>query len=154
MQIAGGESCSTIGIGRVYSDALKLHLSYEEARQALVIGAKVWGSGAVTHFEDLGVYRILHHHPDKAELDTFAEEVLGKLIEYDRKRNTDLVDTLDVLMDCNLNLSVAARRLYLHYNSLRYRLQKIEELIGPFVDDPHLRFNLQFALRIRKARQL
>lgn len=154
LQIAGGESCSTIGIGRAYSDALKLHLSYEEARQALVIGAKVWGSGAVTHFEDLGVYRILHHHPDKAELDAFAEEVLGKLVEYDRKRNTDLVDTLDVLMDCNLNLSVAARRLYLHYNSLRYRLQKIEELIGPFVDDPHLRFNLQFALRIRKARQL
>lgn len=154
LQITGGESCSTIGIGRAYSDALKLHLSYEEARQALVIGAKVWGSGAVTHFEDLGVYRILHHHPDKAELDAFAEEALGKLIEYDRKRNTDLVDTLDVLMDCNLNLSVAARRLYLHYNSLRYRLQKIEELIGPFVDDPHLRFNLQFALRIRKARQL
>jgi purine catabolism regulator len=154
MQIAGGESCSTIGIGRPSSDALKLHLSYEEARQALTIGAKVWGSGAVTHFDDLGVYRILHHHTDKAELDAFAEEVLGKLIDYDRKRNTDLVDTLDVLMDCNLNISVAARRLYLHYNSLRYRLQKIEELIGPFVDDAHQRFNLQFALRIRKARQL
>jgi DNA-binding PucR family transcriptional regulator len=154
LHLAGGEDCSTIGVGRAYSDPLKLHLSYEEARQALTIGAKVWGSGAVTHFEDLGVYRILHHHPDKAELDTFAEEVLGKLIEYDRKRNTDLVDTLDVLMDCNLNISVAARRLYLHYNSLRYRLQKIEELIGPFVDDAHQRFNLQFALRIRKARQL
>ena len=154
LHIAGGEGCSTIGVGRAYSDPLKLHLSYEESRQALVIGAKVWGSGAVTHFEDLGVYRILHHHPDKAELDSFAEEILGKLIEYDRKRNTDLVDTLDVLMDCNLNISVAARRLYLHYNSLRYRLQKIEELIGPFVDDAHQRFNLQFALRIRKARQL
>jgi DNA-binding PucR family transcriptional regulator len=154
LHLAGGEDCSTIGVGRAYSDPLKLHLSYEEARQALVIGAKVWGSGTFTHFEDLGVYRILHHHPDKAELDSFAEEVLGKLIEYDRKRNTDLVDTLDVLMDCNLNISVAARRLYLHYNSLRYRLQKIEELIGPFVDDAHQRFNLQFALRIRKARQL
>ncbi|HEY7355121.1 MAG TPA: helix-turn-helix domain-containing protein, partial [Ktedonobacterales bacterium] len=154
LHLAGGEDCSTIGVGRAYSDPLKLHLSYEESRQALTIGAKVWGSGAVTHFEDLGVYRILHHHPDKAELDNFAEEVLGKLIEYDRKRNTDLVDTLDVLMDCNLNISVAARRLYLHYNSLRYRLQKIEELIGPFVDDAHQRFNLQFALRIRKARQL
>ena len=154
LHIAGGEDCSTIGVGRAYSDPLKLHLSYEEARQALVIGAKVWGSGTFTHFEDLGVYRILHHHPDKGELDSFAEEALGKLIEYDRKRNTDLVDTLDVLMDCNLNISVAARRLYLHYNSLRYRLQKIEELIGPFVDDAHQRFNLQFALRIRKARQL
>jgi len=154
LHMAGGEDCSTIGVGRAYSDPLKLHLSYEEARQALVIGAKVWGSGAVTHFEDLAVYRILHHHPDKGELDSFAEEVLGKLIEYDRKRNTDLVETLDVLMDCNLNISVAARRLYLHYNSLRYRLQKIEELIGPFVDDAHQRFNLQFALRIRKARQL
>ena len=154
LQSAGGEGCSTIGIGRAYSDPLKLHASYEEARQALTIGAKVWGSGAVTHFDDLGVYRILHHHPDKAELDSFAEEALGKLIEYDRKRKTDLVDTLDVLMDCNLNISVAARRLYLHYNSLRYRLQKIEELIGPFVDDAHQRFNLQLALRIRKARQL
>ncbi len=154
LQSACGEGCCTIGIGRAYNDPLKLHLSYEEARQALIIGAKVWGSGGTTHFEDLGVYRILHHHPDKAELDAFAQEVLGKLIEYDRKRNTDLVETLDVLMDCNLNISVAARRLYLHYNSLRYRLQKIEELIGPFVEDAHLRFNLQFALRILKARQL
>ncbi len=150
----GGEHCASIGVGRPCSDPLKLHISYEEARQALIIGAKVWGQGAITHFEDLGVYRILHHHQDKAELDAFAEEMLGKLIEYDRKRNTDLVETLDVLMDCNLNISVAARRLYLHYNSLRYRLQKIEELIGPFVDDAQQRFNLQFALRIRKARRL
>jgi purine catabolism regulator len=154
LRALSGETCASIGVGRPCNDPLKLHISYEEARQALIIGTNVWGQGAITHFEDLGVYRILHHHPDKAELDAFAEEMLGKLIEYDRKRNTDLVETLDVLMDCNLNISVAARRLYLHYNSLRYRLQKIEELIGPFVDDAHQRFNLQFALRIRKARRL
>jgi purine catabolism regulator len=154
LRTLGGAACASIGIGRPCNDPLKLHISYEEARQALIIGAKVWGQGTITHFEDLGVYRILHHHPDKAELDAFADEMLGKLIEYDRKRNTDLVETLDVLMDCNLNISVAARRLYLHYNSLRYRLQKMEELIGPFADDAQQRFNLQFALRIRKARKL
>ncbi|HEY7125820.1 MAG TPA: PucR family transcriptional regulator ligand-binding domain-containing protein [Ktedonobacterales bacterium] len=154
LRALGGDACASIGVGRPCNDPLKLYISYEEARQALIIGTKVWGQGAITHFEDLGVYRILHHHHDKAELDAFAEEMLGKLIEYDRKRNTDLVETLDVLMDCNLNISVAARRLYLHYNSLRYRLQKIEELIGPFVDDAQQRFNLQFALRIRKARKL
>jgi purine catabolism regulator len=154
LRALGGDGCASVGVGRPCNDPLKLHISYEEARQALIIGTNVWGQGAITHFEDLGVYRILHHHHDKAELDTFADEMLGKLIEYDRKRNTDLVETLNVLMDCNLNISVAARRLFLHYNSLRYRLQKIEQLIGPFVDDAHQRFNLQFALRIRKARRL
>ncbi|QBD82759.1 PucR family transcriptional regulator [Ktedonosporobacter rubrisoli] len=140
-----------MGIGRPCEDALHLHRSYREAQQALAIGSQLQGSGTVIHFNDLGFQRILSQFENPAELQAFAEELLGTLIEYDTHHDADLLYTLEVLLNSNLNMAVAARRLHLHYNSLRYRLQKIEELTGPFMDDAQQRMNLELALQIRKA---
>jgi DNA-binding PucR family transcriptional regulator len=103
------------------------------------------------HSNDLGFQRILSQFENRAELHAFADELLGALEEYDRRHSTDLLLTLETLLHSNLNMAVAARSLHLHYNSLRYRLQKIEELTGPFMDDAHQRMNLELALQIRKT---
>jgi purine catabolism regulator len=139
-----------IGIGRRCENALSLHRSYQEACQAVAVGSHLRDAGPVMHFNALGFQRILSQFENQRELHAFADEQLGALEIYDQTHHTDLLHTLEVLFNCNLNMVAAARNLHLHYNSLRYRLQKIEELTGPFMDDAHLRVNLELALHIHK----
>ncbi len=139
-----------LGIGRRCDNVLYLHRSYKEARQAVSVGSQLQGAGSVIHFNDLGFQRLLSQFENRVELHAFADELLGALEDYDRRHNADLLLTLEMLLNSNLNMAVTARQLHLHYNSLRYRLQKIEELAGPFMEDARQRMNLELALQIRR----
>jgi purine catabolism regulator len=86
--------------------------------------------------------------PD-TEAGAFCADMLGPLEAYDAARGTTLVATLETFL-ATRNAALAARRLYLHYNTLKNRLTKIEEIIGPFLDDPDRCLSLALALRLRR----
>lgn len=138
----------SIGVGRYLDDILDLKTGFEQADQALEVGRMVNGPGSVTHFDDLGVYRILADNRGRPELDRFCQDLLAGLMENDRQTNSDLVRTLDVVLRCNGNLRQAARELYIHYNTLRYRVNRIEEITGVDLGSAEGRLNLQLALKI------
>jgi purine catabolism regulator len=128
--------------------------AYEQARRAVNVGRQVHGPGSITDFDGLGVYRLLSLVPDGCELRGFVQETLGELVRRDDPEMSDLRQTLDVLLETNLNVAETARRQHFHYNTLRYRISKLERMVGPFTDDAHLRLNLMLALRIAKMRDI
>ena len=138
----------SVGIGRAAVDPLDLHRSFGEARRALSIGRWAHGPGEVTAFDDLGLDRLLVAVP-VAEAEAFCADVLGRLEAYDAARGTTLVATLEMFL-ATRNAALAARRLYLHYNTLKNRLAKIEEIIGPYIEDPDRCLSLALALRMRR----
>lgn len=142
------------GIGRPAEALTALGEAYQQAQRALVVGQEIHGGHAVTHFDQLGVFRLLSLIPDSTELRSYVDEVLGPLAESADADSTDLRETLRVLLETNLNVAESARRLHFHYNTMRYRIGKLERLLGPFTTDPTLRLNLLLALHAARMRGL
>ncbi len=73
--------------------------------------------------------------------------LIERVEAYDREHSSDLIRTLRVFFAANANVSEAADRLYLHRNSLPYRLARVQELTGlDFLKDPRARLALQLGL--------
>lgn len=138
------------GAGRLVENALELAGAYTEARQALIIGSMMKGeSEFLMGYGELGVRRLLYLMIDHAEFDRFYEENLQPLEEYDAEWETELVPTISVYLKHGANLNSAARALYIHRHTLRYRLEQIAEILKVDIDSQDVLLNLQIALMIK-----
>ncbi len=137
----------SIGVGRLEPDPLLLRDSHVEARRALEV-ARWRVPGDLVVFERMGLDRLLAGNSD-AELAAFRETMIAPLLAYDRAHRANLVDTLEAYV-ATRNAAEAARRLYVHYNTVRGRLARIEELIGPFLADTERLTGLAVALHIHR----
>ncbi|MGH3328377.1 MAG: PucR family transcriptional regulator [Streptomycetales bacterium] len=142
------------GVSRVGGRPESIPGAYEQARRAVAVGRQMQGPGAVADFEGLGVFRLLSLVPDTGELQSFVEETLGGLAVPDDPEAADLRRTLRVLLQTNVNVAESARLLHFHYNTLRYRIGKLERMLGPFTADANLRLNITLALRVLELRGL
>jgi purine catabolism regulator len=135
------------GIGRPALDVPMWRDSFRQAGQALEMARRLC-LAKPSYFPDLSVYRLLfqlEHHPD---LKNFKEEILGSLLAYEG--SGDLVKTLEVYFEHNGNLSQAAEALYIHRNTLIYRMERIAEITGLDLDKTETRLAVQLALRIHR----
>ena len=150
----GGRHRFNAGVSRQVTTMETLPEGYRQAKQALGVGRRIDGAGSVADFETLGVFRILSLVPDSEELRSFLEETLGELATREDPEAEDLRRTLGVLLDTNNNVAETSRILHFHYNTLRYRIAKLERMVGPFTIDPQLRLSLALSLRILTMRGL
>ena len=143
----GGRRPFSTGVGRVASGPATLPESYSQARRALEVGRRFRGSSTTTWFDDLGLHRLIAMVPDTSELRAFADDVLGELAEPTEEAAT-LRETLQVLLNTNFNVAEAARTQFFHYNTMRYRVGKLERLLGPVASDQNLRLDVAVALKV------
>jgi len=107
----------------------------------------------VTHREtaryaDLGFERLVLSLPDD-RLRDFVEDQVGPLLRHDAQVDGDLCRTLEVFLGLG-NAAEAARRLFVHYNTMKHRLQRIGDLLGADLHDPRTRTALALALEAHR----
>ena len=98
-------------------------------------------------FDELGVFQLLFHIPDKQILHAFVRTYLGPILDYDQTKGSELLRTLKVYLDNDGSKQVAAQQLFIVRQSLYYRLEKIEELLGADYMLPEKRLALQVGIR-------
>lgn len=119
----------SVGIGRLHYSVSEICRSFQEARQALSLGRFRQPENGITCYEDLGVLKLLSHIRTE-ELDDFTQETLEALMAYDDHNGTELLRTLEIYFQENESLTLAAEKLFIHANTLRNRLKKIESILG------------------------
>ena len=141
-----------IGVGnsKAYLDEVKK--SRNEASAALR-AAEVSGlKGNIFFYRDQGIYTLLSHVDDTRILDTYVEEKLGKLLQADELNDGKLSETLENYLNCSCNAKKTAEEMFLHRNTLNYRLKKIREILGCDLENLDTCLELKLAFLIRRYR--
>jgi purine catabolism regulator len=144
----------SVGIGSECDSLRDYAQSYSEACRALDVIRASHQSDRTLAFDQLGIVGLLFDPSNRAKLTALAKQKLGKLIEYDRRHGTQLVETLNqyLLHDCRIEQTAAA--LFVHLNTLRYRLQRIEQISGVGLQTLEGKFTLDMALKVLRTLNL
>ncbi|NLT74058.1 MAG: hypothetical protein GXX94_07685 [Chloroflexi bacterium] len=137
-----------VAVSRAVSGATALPQAVQQALACEAMGRRMRDWSGPLYYADLGLYRLLLGLRDQSEVQRFYSDTLGPLVAYDGDHNTDLVGTLAAFFEQNTNASETARRLFIHRNTLNYRMQRISEIVGLDLDSADTRLALQVALRI------
>ena len=137
---AGGEP-ALVGVGRPAGSIPELGCSAADA--ALAVQQLRAQGGALLHFEDLRLTTWLMTHPETTSVAAKVEQTLSA-----GKEKPQLYETLRCYLDHDLDVIAAAKALNLHANSLRYRLAKIEELLGTSLRRPATISDLYLAITL------
>ncbi|HWR41253.1 MAG TPA: PucR family transcriptional regulator ligand-binding domain-containing protein [Patescibacteria group bacterium] len=141
----------TAALGSRFERLEHARKSYLQAAKVLRFTARQAISRPICVYEELGIHKLLFEiAPDK--LSDYYQEVIAPLAAYDTKHQTELLPTLFVYFEENGNAVKTARRLFVHRNTLDYRLKKAEEISGRSFNDPYDRLTLQLGVLI--GRQL
>ncbi|MTI94649.1 MAG: hypothetical protein FH749_04050 [Firmicutes bacterium] len=141
------QSRLVIGVGRDSTSIRDIKYSFRQARGAVKTAMIVRGLGTVVHYNQLGVYRLLEEMRGKPELQAYIQDNLQVLLDYDKENNTELVKTLQRYYEFGGNLKQVARELFVHYNTVVYRVERIEKLLNVSLSNPRQRLSLEVAVR-------
>jgi len=155
-QAVGGRPAA--GVGRAVASG-RAREAYHEARCALE--ARELGSAPATNgngaqpprvatYRDLGSFQLLLSLQDTDALRLFCESLLGPIEHGEGHYGGELMRSLEAFIECNGQWEAAARRLYCHRHTLRYRIRKIEELTGRDLSSARDRIEFWLALRGRE----
>jgi len=122
-------SAASIGISSPCTGGPSFQAGFEEAGHAL-LGSVIRGTPGVMTYEELGPYKYLLRMSLDSTVRDSQRDLVAKIAEYDRQRQTSLLKTLEEFLRRRGNISATAEALYVHPNTLRQRLRRIQELSG------------------------
>ncbi len=119
-----------VGVSSPCLGAAALATGLKEARQAALAAPVIVDAPAIVPYDGLGPYKYLLRVPLDGDIRDRQRDALKKLGEYDRQRQAQLTRTLEEFLRQRGKISATAQALYVHPNTLRQRLRRIEELTG------------------------
>jgi DNA-binding PucR family transcriptional regulator len=137
-----------LGISQSVEGIENYYIGYKQALQTLKIVCNRFRSKGFLSFDSLGSYTVLHNLQDMFSAKLFLRKYLDPLLNYSTGKGKDLFETLRTYLYMNGNLKETAERLFIHRSSLKYRLEKISELLDVDIEDAEERFNLMLAYKL------
>ncbi|MFW6001679.1 MAG: PucR family transcriptional regulator [Halanaerobium sp.] len=138
-----------IGAGTFITEVQQISESYQQASYVLDFLEATERKNAIYYYKQLGIMRLLWQI-NQEELKEFTTEYLAKLIEYDKGNSTEWLDTLGVYLEEGGSIQQAAKRLYIHPNTMSYRVKRIKEILGIDLQEQEVQLNLLAAYKICK----
>jgi sugar diacid utilization regulator len=145
---------TTVGAAGPAAGVAALGPAYREARQVLQTLVALGRTGEVADPAGLGFARLLLGRSGPAELAEFVTGMVGPVLDYDRRRGTDLLATLDAWFATGGRAAETARRLHVHPNTVAQRLDRVTALLGEGWRRPDRALEIQLAVRLWRLRDV
>ena len=126
-------SSLTMGISDPFEDLYQLKTYLKQAQAALRLGALVYQDSQISFYERCKPYHMFERF-ETNELLRYCHHLVLKLKHYDEKNDTSYVETLRAYLLFQKSIQKTANYLYVHRNTINYRIQKIKEIMGVDLD--------------------
>lgn len=118
-----------IGISNIYNNIDNFGTCIEEALLTVELSEKILKKEVAYH-KDIGLYKIILPYKDEYAFKRFHKEIISPISEYDKLYKSQLLETAIQYINNEGDFSKAADKLYIHENTVRYRINKIKEILG------------------------
>ncbi len=137
-----------IGIGQSYKELKQMQICFKEATRCISLSHKLKKRDHLLFYDQLGLYNLFLGIENEEILSQYCRQLLGKLIAYDQENESELILTLRHHLEANCNIMETSKRMYIHRNTIKYRLQRIEEITGKNLNETMHRTCFQTAIMI------
>lgn len=141
------------GVGTAYEYIEDFKKSFQEAKSTLGISKIATQEEKVYFYENLGIYSLITQITNGKFLDDYVESRIGKLIKADQMQEGELCETLETYLMHNCNANATAEALFIHRNTMRYRMDKIKRILDDDLSDMSVFLELKLAFAIRRYRE-
>ena len=138
------------GISNFFTDLKGIRRFYLQAKTAAEIGSRLKEKGPLFYYSDLYFYHIMEICEKKEDLQYFIHPAMMKLLYYDRDKNSELLNTIQVYLQNPGSTSKVASELHIHKNTLLYRINKIKELTGCCLENGDEMMSLSFSYKLMR----
>ena len=137
-----------IGIGKNTNNIRCISKTFNIASRVAKLQRKRMAEGETTSYHNLGISQLFLSMDDMEIMREFYEKKLEPLVKYDEENNTDLLGFLQVYFSYGGRVGETASKLYLHRNSINYKLRKIEEILNCDFNDINSKAELLIAVKL------
>lgn len=139
-----------IGQSAVFSELIILKRYYRQAKKSIALYNRMGLTGSICHYVRIAVFDLFSRVAGETDIKQYICPYVWKLQEYDRMNNTNLYGDLIVYLDNHCSLTKAANALFIHRNTMAYRIGKVKEILDDELTDKTLIFHLQLSIMIVK----
>lgn len=139
-----------MGISGCHTNVSDIRQSLQESLQSMNLQQQLQLTGPASYLHQLPSHLLAAYEKNTGRI--LKHNLLKPLLDFDQTSHTELTRTLQVYFDCNYNASAAAKRLYLHRNTMLNRLEKIKELLDVDFSDAQENFLLFLGLLALKLK--
>ena len=137
-----------VGVSDQVADISNLRLSFRRAKAAVVMAHNE--DRPIQFFDKMGLYRLLYMVDDPLLLKSLSDDLLKPLLEYDAQHGGGYLETLESYLKNSGSIKVMADELFIHRNTILYRMANIKKLLGSNLEDSRERMMFEIACMIRK----
>lgn len=145
---AAAESRVAVAVSGPARSAASIARAHIGARRSLQVLRALRNEEGVANATTMGICGLLAGNSSAAEIQEIVTQLIGGVIEYDARRKSELLRTLQMYFSTNGHLARTAAQLHIHINSLYYRFKRLDHLLGSDWREPDRALDLQLALKL------
>lgn len=142
------------GVGSTSHNIRCLSESYLMAKRIIDLSKMEHRELETRSYQDMGIYSLLFHIDGVECMEVFYEKTIKPLSEHDANIGSNLVEVLECYLKSNGSLQDTAEELFVHRNTINYRIKKIEAILGVDLTSFEVRNQLALGLMVEKVKRI